>query len=227
MSRIIYHGHSFLEIESNETVILIDPFMKGNPFCQKNPETIKCSYIILTHAHTDHFGDTVEIAKSNGATVIAMVEICEYLYKKHNEVKFHEMNIGGAMNFPFGKVKFTIAHHSSNNPDGTYAGTPAGILLKLGDKTIYHAGDTALFYDMKLIGEMNKINYAFLPIGDNYTMGVDDAVKAAEFINAEVTVPIHYNTFDLIKADDQDFKKKVESIGKKCKIMRAGDEVIL
>jgi len=135
------------------------------------------------------------------------------------------MNIGGGFNFPFGRLKLTIAHHSSSFPDGTYAGDAYGCLFSINGKNIYHAGDTGLFYDMKLIGEMYKIDIAFLPIGDDFTMGVDDAVKAVEFIKPGMVVPIHYNTFDIIKSDANDFKRKVESIGRKCTVMNSGDEL--
>lgn len=222
MSKIIFHGHSCLELRLGENVVFIDPFIEGNPHSDIDHKDVKCDFIILTHGHADHYGNVIEIAKANKATVIATAELSYYLDSKN--VKTHAMNLGGSYRFPFGKVKLTLAHHSSSTPDGTYAGDPAGVIIT-GEKTIYHAGDTALFYDMKLIGEMNKIDYAFLPIGDNFTMGIDDAVKAAEFLKADTIVPIHCNTFDLIKADTNDFKRKIESIGKKCIIMKSGDEI--
>ena len=228
MTKLIYHGHSCIEIKHNEHTIFIDPYIEanppyigGNPMSDIKTSDVKCDYIILTHGHADHFGNTVEIAKSNDATVIATVELADYLEEK--EINSHAMNLGGAYNFPFGRVKLTLAHHSSSRPDGAYAGDPAGVILTLGEKNIYHAGDTALFYDMKLIGEMCRIDYAFLPIGDNFTMGIDDAVKAAEFLNADTIIPIHYNTFDAIKADPNEFKRKIESVGKKCNVLKAGE----
>jgi L-ascorbate metabolism protein UlaG (beta-lactamase superfamily) len=224
--KIIFHGHSFVQIETGKHSIAIDPFITGNPLAKIKPDDVKCDYIILTHGHGDHFGDTIAIAKKNNAEVIATYELANHAESKG--VRFvHTMNIGGAYNFPFGRVKLTIAHHSSSTPDGSFAGDPAGVLLYLDGVTIYHAGDTALFYDMKLIGEMNNIDYAFLPIGDNFTMGVDDAVKAAEFINAKNIIPVHYNTFDIVKADENEFRKKLESIGKNCIIMNPGDEIKL
>ena len=232
MSKIIYHGHSFVELHIKEYTIYIDPFISenlpyisGNPLCDIKLEDAKCNYIILTHGHADHFGSTMDLAKTNELTVIATAELADYLGAR--DVRNHAMNIGGAYQFPFGKVKLTLAHHSSSTPDGTYAGDPAGILIHTTDKTIFHAGDTALFYDMKLIGETNKIDYAFLPIGDNFTMGIDDAVKAAEYLNADSVIPIHYNTFDVIKADANDFKRKIESIGRKCYIMKPGEKLSL
>lgn len=227
--KAIFHGHSFIELkidaDGREYTVLIDPFIEGNSHNDLSPKDIKCDYIILTHAHADHFGSTEEIAKNNDATVIANPEISDYLNSKG--IKVHGMNIGGSYTFPFGNVKFTIAHHSSSFDfdGGGYAGDPAGLIISSGGKVLYDAGDTGIFYDMKLIGEMHNIDVAFLPIGDNYTMGIDDAVKAAEFINAETVVPIHYNTFDVIKTDPDEFKKKIEAIGKKCTIITPGESI--
>jgi L-ascorbate metabolism protein UlaG (beta-lactamase superfamily) len=221
--KIIYHGHSFVQLENGKYSILIDPFVTGNPTAITNIENLKCDYIILTHGHGDHISDAMAIAQKYKATVISSFEIANYAGKFN--VNAHPMGIGGGCNFLFGRVKLTIAHHSSSFPDGSYAGNPTGVLITIGGKTIYHAGDTGLFYDMKLIGEMHRIDCAFLPIGDNFTMGIDDAVKAAEFINAGITVPIHYSTFDIIKVNPEDYKKKVESIGKKCRIINIGDSI--
>ncbi len=225
MSKIIFHGHSFVEINHNDTIIYIDPFITGNPLCDINAGQAKCDYIILTHGHADHFGDTPGIASDKNVKVIATAELSYYLEAKG--IVTHAMNLGGSYEFPFGKVKLTLAHHSSSTPDGAYAGDPAGILINFEDKTFFHAGDTALFYDMKLIGEMNKIDFACLPIGDNFTMGIDDAVKAAEFLNAKTVLPVHYNTFDVIKADADEFKRKIESVGRKCIVMNPGDSAEL
>lgn len=223
MGKLIYHGHSFLEVILEESKIYFDPFIVGNPLCNIKLSDASCNFIILTHGHADHFGNTIDIARGKDVKVIATAELSDYLSGKG--ISTHAMNIGGSYQFPFGRIKLTLAHHSSSTPDGTYAGDPAGVILSAGDKTIFHAGDTALFYDMKLIGECHKIDYAFLPIGDNFTMGTDDAVKAAEYLNADTVIPIHYNTFDVIKADANEFKRKIESIGKKCIVMNAGDEI--
>ncbi|MBS1492995.1 MAG: metal-dependent hydrolase [Bacteroidetes bacterium] len=222
MGKIIFHGHSFLEIKTGNHTILIDPFISGNPKCDVKPDDVKCDYIILSHGHGDHFGDCIALAEKNNATIIATAELADYVGEK---VKSHGMNLGGGYNFDFGRVKLTLAHHSSSTPDGKYAGDPAGIILSVEGKCIYHAGDTALFYDMKLIGETNNIDIAFLPIGDNYTMGIDDAVKAAEYLNPKMIVPIHYNTFPVITIDENDFKRKIESIGKKCTILAPGESI--
>ena len=227
--KVIFHGHAFLEVkleaDGKEYTVLIDPFIEGNSHTNLDPDNVKCDYIILTHAHGDHFGSTEDIAKNNDATVIANHEISEFLNEKG--IKSHGMSPGGSFNFPFGRVKFTIAHHSSSFDfaGGGYAGNPVGIIISNNGKCFYNSGDTALFYDMKLIGEMNKIDLAFLPIGDNYTMGIDDAVKAAEFIDADTVVPMHYNTFDVIQAEPEEFKKKIEAIGKKCSILKPGEAI--
>jgi len=221
---IKYYGHSFVQIDSGKHSIVIDPFITGNPSAKVKASDIRCNLVVLTHAHGDHLGDSVEIANKNNATAIATFELANYLEIKG--VRFvRNINIGGSFYFDAGRIKLTIAHHSSAAPDGTYCGEAAGALVYIDGKTIYHAGDTSLFYDMKLIGEMNKIDYAFLPIGDTFTMGIDDAVKAAEFLNAKNIIPIHYNTFEVIKADAKEFKKKIESIGKNCIIMNPGDKI--
>jgi L-ascorbate metabolism protein UlaG (beta-lactamase superfamily) len=226
MIKITYHGHSAFEIITGDHSVLIDPFFTYNKNAKVKPADVKADYIILSHAHGDHIGDSMEIAKNNDATIIAVHELSEYLISKG--YKSHGMGIGGHKVFPFGKVKLTIAHHSSSlESENLYMGEPAGIILTLGDKTIYHAGDTGLFLDMKLIGEMFNIDLALLPIGDNYTMGIDDAVKAVEFLNCKTVSPMHYGTFDVIDTNPEEFKRKVESIGKKCVIMPYGEAITI
>lgn len=223
MPKLIYLGHSGFLAEGSSTRIIIDPFLTGNPIAKTKPGELTTDYIILTHGHGDHFGDSLEIAKSNDATIIAPFELAGYCESKG--AKTHPMHIGGAYNFPFGRVKFTIAHHGSMLPDGTYAGNPAGVLLTLDDKTFYHAGDTGLFYDMKLIGEMNQIHIAALPIGDNFTMGIDDAVKATEFLQPDMVIPIHYKTWDVIDVDPNEFVNKAQSKGFKAKVIGVGESL--
>ncbi|MGH8016340.1 MAG: metal-dependent hydrolase [Candidatus Zixiibacteriota bacterium] len=216
-------GHACVTVSDGTHNFIIDPFLNGNPLAAAKPENIKCDYIILTHGHDDHFGDTVIIAKNNNAKVIANFELAMFCAKQGLDV--HDMGIGGSRQFEFGRVKFTIAHHGSGYGQyaDIYTGSPAGVLLTLAGKTLYHSGDTALFYDMKLIGEMNQIDIAFLPIGDNYTMGVDDAAKAVEFLSPKIVVPIHYNTFPIINQDPLDFARKVKSA--KVIILKPGESV--
>lgn len=210
---ITYHGHSVVRIKTESETILIDPFITGNPLCDLDADTVEADVILLTHGHNDHVGDTIPIAERTGAQVIALNELAVYLNQKGIEV--HGMNIGGAYDFDFGRVKFTQAFHSSSyeEEDGTfiYTGMPGGIILTIDDKTIYHLGDTALFTDLKMYGEMNEFDLAFIPIGDNFTMGPDDALIAADWIKAKKVVPIHYNTFPVIKQDGADFAKRVQT----------------
>ncbi|MCB0746734.1 MAG: metal-dependent hydrolase [Ignavibacteriae bacterium] len=224
--KLRYFSHSAFQITTDSgIVILIDPFLDDNPTSPVKSDEVHPDYIVLTHAHGDHLGDSFKIAKRTDPTFICVNELANYCASKG--CKAHNMHIGGAHQFEFGKVKFTIAHHGSQTPEGSYAGEPAGVLLTIDGKTLYHTGDTALFLDMKLIGEMNKVDYMMLPIGDNFTMGIDDAVKAVEFVNPKFTIPIHFNTFEVITADPQIFKNKIESMNKNCIVMNFGEEIEL
>ncbi|XKE95971.1 metal-dependent hydrolase [Metaplanococcus flavidus] len=222
--KISYHGHSVVKIMTGGKTILIDPFIDGNKLCDLNSSKEKPDMILLTHAHNDHVGDTVDIAKENDCTVVAPVELANYLGTFGFETI--GMNLGGAKEFDFGTVKYTKAFHSSSytteDGDVIYGGMPAGILFKAEGKTIYHAGDTDLFGDMELIGKRNNIDVAFLPIGDFFTMGPEDAAYAAELLKAKTVVPIHYNTFPPIKQDPEKFKELVK--GSEVKVMKAGDQ---
>jgi L-ascorbate metabolism protein UlaG (beta-lactamase superfamily) len=211
--RITYHGHATFVVEHDGHRVAIDPFLSGNPLAVAKPEEIEVEAILLTHAHSDHVADVETIARKNNAIVVAVFELASYYGRKGLNV--HPMHIGGSHQFPFGRVKYTLAFHGAGIelPDGIgYGGNPGGILLTMGDKTFYHAGDTGLFMDMKLIGELNRIDVAALPIGDNFTMGPEDALLAAEWVRAKKVIPIHYNTFDLIKQDPEAF---VAALGKK------------
>ncbi len=222
--KLKYFSHSAFQITSLKgEKILIDPFFDGNPTSPVTSNDVDADFIILTHAHGDHLGDAFKIAKRCNSTFICVNELANYCSSKG--FKAHNMHIGGSYNFSFGNVKFTIAHHGSLTPDNIYAGEPAGVLVTIDGKTIYHTGDTGLFYDMKLIGEINSIEYMLLPIGDNFTMGIDDAIKAVELANPKVAVPMHYNTFPIITADPNEFKKKLELKNKVCKIFEYGQEV--
>lgn len=211
-----FHGHAVVSLETKDgTKLLIDPFINGHEACDLDVATVEVDYILVTHAHSDHLGDTIEIAKRTGAQVITTVEIADYL--SSFDVNAHGMQPGGGYDFPFGRVKLTPAIHGSSL---TIEGKPhtlglaSGILITADGKTVYHLGDTALYSDMKLIGEHNDIDLAFIPIGDNYTMGPEDALLAAKWIAAKHVVPIHYNTFPLIEQDGEAFVGKLEtSIG--------------
>ncbi|HLR60529.1 MAG TPA: metal-dependent hydrolase [Pseudogracilibacillus sp.] len=211
--KISYHGHSVVKVKTDTHSILIDPYITDNSLCDLDPETVEADVILLTHGHNDHVGDTMEIAKRTGAQVVALNELAVYLGKKG--LNTHGMNIGGAHTFDFGTVKYTKAFHSSSyeEEDGTviYTGMPGGILLTINDKTIYHLGDTSLYSDLKLIGDMNEIDLAFIPIGDNFTMGPEDALIAADWVKAKYVVPVHYNTFPVIEQNPKDFTDKVKT----------------
>lgn len=225
--QVSYHGHSVVKIKTGSYTILIDPFISGNGQSDLKAEEEKPDAILLTHGHADHVGDTVEIAKANDALVVAPVELAGYLGTKG--VNTHGMNIGGAHEFAFGKVKLTKAFHSSSFTDDeegiVYTGMPTGILFTAEGKTVYHAGDTSLFGDMKLIGDRHSIDLAFLPIGDNFTMGPEDAAYAAELLNAKTVVPIHYDTFPVIEQDPETFKKLVTAAD--VRVLKAGESISL
>ena len=223
--KITYLSHSCFLVETAAHRLIIDPFLTGNPLAKVKASEIECDFILVSHGHEDHVGDAVEIAKRTGATVIANFEVAMTCAARGAK-NVHPMNPGGGWDFPFGRVKLTVAHHSSSlqTKDGfLYLGTPCGLLIFADGKTVYHAGDTALFGDMRLIGELNNIDVAMLPIGDNFTMGTDDAAIAAEFLRAGLSIPMHYNTFDLIKADPHQFAGKVEANGQRAKVLAVGE----
>ncbi|MBS3965832.1 MAG: metal-dependent hydrolase [Truepera sp.] len=206
--KLTFLGHAGFVVDIGDQQVAIDPFLTGNPVATQRAEELSPAYILLTHAHGDHYGDTESIAKRTSATVIASFEVVSYLGQRG--ISGHAMNIGGSFTFPFGKVTYTPAWHSNSLPDGSYAGMPSGLVLAAEGKRLYHAGDTALFGDMALIGK-KALAVALLPIGDNYTMGPEDALEAVRLLRPQVVIPIHYNTFELIRQDAQAFKAAVET----------------
>lgn len=225
--KITFGGHACFLIEYEKYKIIIDPFLSGNPLAGLTADRVDVQFVLVTHGHGDHLGDTIEIAKRTGAVVIAPNELA--VYCQRNGAAAHPMHIGGSWEFPFGRVKLTQATHGSAVIDDqgiTYTGNPCGFLIHIGNKTIYHAGDTGLFGDMKLIGQYTPVDLAMLPIGDNFVMGPDDAVEAAKFVQAKHVIPMHYNTFEVIRQDPELFKQKLTGIAQ-CTILQSGQSLEL
>lgn len=230
MLDIRFHGHSSVQVTSEGHSIMIDPFISGSPVAATKLEDISVQYILLTHGHQDHILDAVELAKKNDATIVATHELATYL--SWQGVKTISMNLGGSVKLPFGKVKMTQAFHSSgvvldDEKQIVYMGMPGGFVIELEGKTLYHAGDTGLFGDMKLIGERHNIDLAFLPIGDVFTMGPEDALVAAEWVQADFVVPIHYDTFPPIKQDGEAFVAELAEKDIRGKALKPGETLRL
>ena len=225
--QITYFGHSCFQVEIGKHKLLFDPFITPNPLAAKiKVNTIKPDFILLSHAHGDHIADTEQIAKASGAILISTHEVVTYFAERGIE-KNHPMNHGGKKTFDFGTVKMVNAVHSSSFPDGTYGGNPVGFVVETVEKTFYYAGDTALHYDMKLIGEQYKIDFAFLPIGDNYTMDIADAVTAADFVKTNKIIGMHYDTFPYIKIDKLEAGIIAKAGGKELVLLDIGEKIKL
>jgi L-ascorbate metabolism protein UlaG (beta-lactamase superfamily) len=222
--KIRYFAHSAFSLRIGTFTILIDPFLDGNPNSPVKADAVAADFIIVTHGHGDHLGDTIKIAKRTKAEIICIYELANILEEKG--LKTHGLQIGGSSQFPFGRVKFTQALHGSE-VDGVYAGPPAGVLIMAEEKIVYHTGDTGLFGDMRLIGDMHAVDVLMLPIGDYFTMGIADASVAVDFIRPKLAIPMHYNTFPVIAADPHDFVAKIVAAGHKGKVLNFGEEIEL
>lgn len=227
MIELTYLGHSSFLARIQNKLVLFDPFISPNPKASKvDPSGIVADYILLSHGHEDHVADAESIAKRNNAMIVSNYEIAVWFAQKGVE-KYHPMNIGGSKQFDFGKVKSVVAVHSSTLPDGASGGNPGGFVIQHAEGCFYYAGDTALTYDMKLIGEEFKIDFAIMPIGDNFTMGIDDALKAADWVGTKRIIGMHYDTFPYITIDPEAAKKAAAEAGKELILLNIGDFITL
>lgn len=225
--QLTYLSHSCFLLETGSHRLIFDPFLSGNPLAPVRADSLRVDFILCSHGHEDHTADALSLAKRNDATIIGPYELAEYFGAYG--AKTHGLNPGGGFDFPFGRVKLTIAHHSSSLGDPkhpVYLGNPCGLLVTTGKKTIYHAGDTALFLDMQLIGRAG-LDVALLPIGDNFTMGIDDAVAALDLLKPKCAVPMHYNTFGVIKQDPHVFVQKAAALGHAAQVLQPGESLTL
>ena len=223
--KLNYVGHSCFGINADGDYILIDPFISGNPRAKVTFDLNKVKYIFVTHGHSDHLGDAINISKSTGAVIVCIFELANYCMQRG--AKAMGVGVGANLKFDFGNVRFLPAIHTSSTPDGAYAGIAASLLFELDGVKVYHAGDTALSAEMKTIGELYKPDVALLPVGGQYTMDIEDAAVAAKWLRAPKIIPMHYNTFDLVKADIREFGNLVEYEDRECTEMQPGSEIEL
>ena len=224
--KITFYGHASLGIQIEDTHILVDPFITGNPKASNiDINNLKADYILVTHAHQDHILDVEAIAKRTDAVIISNYEIVSYFEKIG--IEGHPMNHGGTWDFEFGSVKYVNAIHTSSFPDGSYGGQPGGFVIEGEHKNIYIAGDTALTFDMKLIPLQTKLDLAILPIGDNFTMGIDDAILASDFVACDKILGYHFDTFGYIEIDHEVAKRKFFEKDKDLMLLEIGESLEL
>ena len=208
---IRFLAHAAVELKSGDTTVLVDPFITGNPKATVDASELEPTHIFLTHGHQDHYGDTIEIARRTGATVVAITEVAGEIQEQGVENVF-DPNLGGTVEFSWGSVRLVPAWHTGLTPSGT-PHTPAGLVIELGGKRIYHLGDTCLFSDLQLVKARGRIDVALVPIGGHYTMDRFDAVVAAEWVGADTIIPCHYGTFPPIETDVEGFRSDVQNAG--------------
>lgn len=225
--QVTYYGHATFAITHQQTTILFDPFITPNELAKEiDVQSIKPNYIVLSHGHADHIADAIQIAQQSNAVVVSSWEICDWV-QKNGVSNTHPMNTGGRWHFNNFTIKCVAAQHSSSLPDGSYGGNPLGFLIQFSDFNLYYAGDTALTWDMKLIPLWTKLNLAFLPIGDNFTMGYEDALLAAEFIACDHIIAMHYDTFGYIKVNQQQVEAAFASKNKKIQFVKIGETIVV
>jgi len=221
--KVTYYGHACFAVAAGGRTLVFDPFISPNPLARAiDVNSLPADYVLISHGHFDHVADAVALAQRTGATVIANYEITVWLGNQ-GATKTHPLNLGGAARFDFGRVKLVPALHSSGLPDGSYGGNPGGFVVETADGAFYYAGDTALTHDMKLIGESTRLRFAALPIGDNFTMGVDDALKAAEFVRCNEILGVHYDTFPPIRIDQAAAVERFKAAGKHLRLLLPGE----
>lgn len=225
MIEITYYGHSAFLVKVGGKSIIFDPFISPNEKAsQIDVSSLKADYILISHGHEDHVADAEAITKSSNAMLVANYEVAVWFAEKGVE-KYHPMNHGGSKKFDFGRVKYVNAIHSSTLPDGSSGGNPGGFVIQHEDGCFYYAGDTALTYDMKLIAEEFKVDFAFMPIGDNFTMGIEDAIKAADFVGTKKIIGMHYDTFPYIEINLEEAKKAAAKAGKELILLNIGESI--
>ena len=223
--KFTYYGHACFAVQAGGKTLLFDPFISPNPLAKKiDVSKVAADFILVSHGHGDHVADVVEIANRTGAKVIAPFEVGSWFENKGVK-NVQAMNHGGAAQLDFGRIKLTSAIHSSSMPDGSYGGNPSGFVVESGDGNFYYSGDTALTFDMKLIGEATRLDFAVFPIGDFFTMGIDDAVRAAEFVAVKKIVGVHYDTFPPIKLDHEAAMKTAQAAGKELLLPAIGETI--
>lgn len=227
--KLTYLGHSTFQLSIAGVEILVDPFITGNPLAEGvvTADSLSPDVILLTHAHGDHWGDTPEIAVRANALVVANFEITQYITQKYDHANVQPMNTGGSWNFDWGRVTQTDARHSSSFPDGTYGGNPNGYIIEAEGRTIYALGDTSPFAEMEWIGQDYSIDVALVPIGDCFTMGPRDSIRAVNMIHPAVTVPVHYNTFPLIEVDTAKWEEGMAAAGHLSRVLSPGESMDL
>ncbi len=224
MLKFSYFGHSCFMLDDGNYKVLVDPYLTGNPAASIDAEDVSCDYILLSHAHSDHLGDAPAIAKRTGATIFGVPEVLQLCVQQAGGIKVHGMNLGGSQQLPFGRIRMTLALHSS----GVAGGIACGYVIEIAGLHLYFAGDTALFSDMKIIGQKDALDYAVLPIGDNYTMGLEDAAMAAQWLNAKHVIPVHYNTWPVIAQDVTRYKELTEAMTRaEVHIIKPGEDLEL